>query len=146
MATPVDLSWADEDELWAREGLYLADETYKLMYDCLHLDLSDHNKLQYLLLRFQSSHARCPLRMRSTFHLVLQVPSGDVIRSPPGPDHVKNTRPLGSHTRDLPRVGCKVNTPCLIFPLGSGVSHLLHVLCSSPKNKPAVNQSILPSA
>jgi hypothetical protein len=35
MSEPVDFSWADEDELWANEGLFLADETYRLMYDCM---------------------------------------------------------------------------------------------------------------
>jgi hypothetical protein len=34
MASQVDLSWADEDELWANDGIFLVDETYRLMYDC----------------------------------------------------------------------------------------------------------------
>jgi hypothetical protein len=35
MSDPMDLTWADEDGLWASEGLFLADDTYKLMYECL---------------------------------------------------------------------------------------------------------------
>jgi hypothetical protein len=34
MATHVDLSWADEDDLWLNDGIFLTDETYKLMYEC----------------------------------------------------------------------------------------------------------------
>jgi hypothetical protein len=35
MSEPMELSWDDKDELWANEGLFLVDETYILMYDCM---------------------------------------------------------------------------------------------------------------
>jgi hypothetical protein len=36
MENNLDLSWVDEDELWAKDGLFLADEAYKLLYHCQH--------------------------------------------------------------------------------------------------------------
>jgi hypothetical protein len=34
MASHVDLSWADEDELWENDDMFLAEETYILLYEC----------------------------------------------------------------------------------------------------------------
>jgi hypothetical protein len=33
MAHDLDLSWDDEEELWANDGLFLTDEAYKFLYD-----------------------------------------------------------------------------------------------------------------
>jgi hypothetical protein len=124
MAVPVDLSWADEDELWAREGLFLVDETYKLMYDCLRPETDGSTKVTV------------PTVLLSK--LPRQVSSKAVKRSPPGPDHVKNTHPLGYHMGDLPREGCKATSPCPISPHCIGVSHLLPVPFTPPRSSPRV--------
>jgi len=75
--------------------------------------------------------------------LLCQVPSVSANCFPPGLDHVKNTSPLGSHMRDLPREGCKASTPCPFPPHCIGLSHSLPVSFSPPRSSPRVFQTNL---
>jgi len=37
MANHIDLSWADDDNIWAQDNLFQSDETYKFLHECSRL-------------------------------------------------------------------------------------------------------------
>jgi hypothetical protein len=99
MALNLDLSWADEDELWAKDGLFLVDEAYKLLYDC-------QRQLQSPQIPQSSSAVEATSLSHPTSMVVntftptlislpkdRQVPSFSPRSRPPGAHHVPITSP-----------------------------------------------------
>jgi hypothetical protein len=119
MASQVDLSWADEDELWANDGIFLADETYRLLYDCQRqVAVAPVSDLLLVVKSSSPSRQHTPDDDRDFTSAVKsttkarQVPL-DVSRNcPPGSHHVHNTSlDVDRLKRGSFREGCSLVPP-----------------------------------
>jgi len=121
MTDLVDLTWADEDGLWAREGLFLADDTYKLMYECLRQSIVETSMSAKLL---------SPPTTRSQ-----QLDSDSRRGRAPATNQVIATSfGEGRHMRNMPR-----EEILCILPKTSINSHPNSITKNHPVHKPSKN-------